>query len=111
MGLAGAGSTDEDGIALGIQENTSGEFAHLALIDRGVGEDEAVEVLQDRKLGAANAVADGPRLPVGALGADQAGDEGIELIAAGQALAGDLVPRVRLSRPEDRLRWRACRRA
>ena len=26
-----------------------------------------------------------------ALGADQAGDEGIELIAAGQALAGDLV--------------------
>jgi hypothetical protein len=48
---------------------------------------------------------------VGVLGADQAGDEGIDLVAPGQAFAGDLIPRVWLRQPEDRLRWRACRRA
>jgi hypothetical protein len=30
-------------------------------------------------------------LPVGALGADQAGDQRIEFVAPGEALAGDLV--------------------
>ena len=91
MGFAGAGAADEDGVALGVEEGAGGEFAHLAFIDRRVGEDEAVEILQDRELGAADPIADRAGLAVGAFGADQAGDERIDLVAPGQALAGDLV--------------------
>ena len=91
MGFAGAGSADEDRVALGVEEDAGGEFANLALIDRRIGEDELVEVLEDRELGAADAIADRARLPVGALGPDQAGDERMDLIAPGQALAGDLI--------------------
>src|SRR6266481_3225996 len=91
MGFAGARPADEDGVALGIQESAGSEFAQLALIDRRVGEEEAVEILQYGELRTTDAVADGSRLPVGALCPDQAGEEGIELIAAGKTLAGDLV--------------------
>ena len=91
MGFSGAGSADEDGVAPGIKESAGGEFAHLAFIDRRVGEDEAVEVFEHRELGTPDAIADGSGLPMGALRPDQAGEEGIELIAAGQALAGDLI--------------------
>src|SRR5471030_525300 len=91
MGFAGARAADEDSVALGIQEGTSRQFAHLSLIDGRVGEDEAVEILQHRELGAADPVADRSRLAMGALGTDQAGNERIDLIAAGQSLARDLV--------------------
>src|SRR6187455_67780 len=90
MGFAGAGAADEDGIALGVQEGAGGEFANLAFIDRRVAEDKSVEVFEDRELGPADAIADRSRLPVRAFGADQAGDKRINLIAPGQALAGDL---------------------
>ena len=43
------------------------------------------------ELGAADAVTDRPSLAVRALGPDQAGDEGIDLVATDEALAGDLV--------------------
>src|SRR4051794_1736626 len=82
MGLAGAGSADEDGVALGIKESAGGEFAYLAFIDWCIGKDEAVEILEHRELRTTDAIADGAGLPVGALGPDQAGNEGIELIAA-----------------------------
>ena len=91
MGFAGAGAADEDRVALGVQEGAGGKFAHLALIDRRVGEDELVEVFEDREPGAADAIADRSGLPVGALGPDQAGDEWVDLVAPGEALAGDLV--------------------
>src|SRR5271163_4872905 len=91
MGFAGAGSADEDRIALGVEEGAGGEFAHLALINRRIGEDELVEVFEDWELGSADAIADRAGLPVGALGPEQAGDEGIELVAPGKGLAGDLV--------------------
>jgi hypothetical protein len=42
-------------------------------------------------LGAGDAIADRSRLSVRAFGADQAGDQRIEFIAPGEALAGDLV--------------------
>ena len=42
MGFTGAGATDEDRIALGIQECAGGEFAHLPFIDRRIGENERV---------------------------------------------------------------------
>jgi hypothetical protein len=60
---------DEDRIALGVQESAGGELANLALIDRRIGEDELVEVLEDRELGAADTVADRARLTVRVLGA------------------------------------------
>ena len=91
MGFAGAGAADEDGVALGVQEGAGGEFANLPLIDRRVGEDEAVEVFEDRELGPADAIADRSGLPMRALGSDQAGNERIDLIAPGKALAGDLI--------------------
>src|SRR3546814_4127444 len=84
MGSAGAGAADEDGVALGVEERAGGQFAHLALIDRRVGEDEAVQVFQDREPGAADAIADRSRLTVGPLGPDQSGDEGIDLVAPGE---------------------------
>ena len=99
MGFAGAGTADEDGIALGIQERTGGAFTNQSGIDGGVGEGEFVQVLEDRELGAAvdakarlrDAIADRAGLSVGAFGADQTGDEGIELIAPGQPFAGNLI--------------------
>lgn len=91
MGFAGAGATDEDGVALGVEEGAGGEFAHLALIDRRIAKDKSVEVFENRELGPTDTIADRSRLPVRALGADQAGDERINLIAPGKTLAGDLI--------------------
>jgi hypothetical protein len=47
MGFAGAGSADEDRIALGVEEGAGGEFANLSFIDRRIGEDELVEIFED----------------------------------------------------------------
>ena len=91
MGFAGAGATDEDRIALGVQECTGGEFAHLSFIDRRIGEGERVDIFEDRELGSADAVADRAGLPVGAFRPDQTGDERIDLIASGQSLTGNLI--------------------
>ena len=99
MGFAGAGAADEDGVALGIQKRAGGEFRNQSRIDGGVSEDEFIQVLEDRELGAAvdakarqrEAIADRAGLPVGAFGADQTGDEGRELTAPGQPLAGNLI--------------------
>jgi hypothetical protein len=91
MGFARAGSADEDCVALGVEESAGREFPHPALIDRRVGEDELVQVLEHRELGGGDPVADRAGLTVCALGPDQAGDERVEFIAPGEALAGDLV--------------------
>ena len=73
MGFSGAGAADEDRIAFGVEEGAGGEFAYLPFIDRSIGEDELVEIFEDRELGSADAVADRAGLPVGAFGPDQAG--------------------------------------
>src|SRR3954463_5908933 len=91
MGFAGAGAADEDGVALGIEEGSGGKFAHHAGIDRGVGKDEFVDVLEDGEPGAADAIADRASLAMGVLGADQAGEEGVDLVAPAQPLSSDLV--------------------
>jgi len=91
MGFPGARAADEDSIALGVQEGAGRQLAHLSLIHRRVGEDEAVEIFQHGELGAADPVADRSGLAMGALGTDQAGNERIDLIAPGQSLARDLV--------------------
>jgi hypothetical protein len=87
MGFACAGSADEDRVAPDVEESASGEFANLAFIDRGIGKDERVEILEDRELGSADAITDRPRLTMRPLGPDQAGDERIDFVAPGQTLA------------------------
>src|SRR5271170_5776008 len=91
MGFTGAGATDEDRIALGVQECTGGEFAHLPFIDRRICEDERVDIFEDWELGSADTVADRAGLPVAAFRPDQTGDERIYLIAPGQSLPGNLI--------------------
>src|SRR6266481_6373366 len=88
MGFSGAGAADEDRIALGVEEGAGGELANLPFVDRRIGEDELVDVLEDRELGSADAIADRAGLPVGAFGSDQAGDERINLIAPCKAFTG-----------------------
>ena len=91
MGFAGSGAADEDCIAFGVEESAGGEFANLPFIDRRIGEDELVEIFEDRELGSCDAITDRAGLTVGAFSPHQAGDEGIDLIAPGKALSGNLV--------------------
>src|SRR5260370_35126836 len=96
MGFAGAGSADEDSVALGVQEGAGGKLTHLALVNWRVGEGELVEGFQDRELGGGDAIADRPGLAGGPFCPDQAGDEWIEVTAPGHAPPGDLVEAVRV---------------
>ena len=47
-------------------ENAGGEFANLPFIDRRIGEDELVEMFEDRELGSCDAITDRAGLTVGA---------------------------------------------
>ena len=58
MGFAGSGAADEDRIAFGVEEGAGGEFANLPFIDRRIGEDELVEIFEDRELGSSDAITD-----------------------------------------------------
>jgi hypothetical protein len=58
MGFAGASAADEDCVALVIQEGAGGEFTNLSFIDWRIGEDERIDIFEDRELGSANAIAD-----------------------------------------------------
>src|SRR5712671_94030 len=91
MGFASAGAADEDRVTLGVEEAAGGEFTHQSFIDRRVRKDELVDILEDRELGPADAIADRAGLPVGAFGPDQAGDERIYLIAPGKAFTGNFI--------------------
>lgn len=67
---------DEDCVALGVEEAAGGEFTHQSFIDRRVREDELVDILEDRELGAADTIADRAGLPVGAFSPEAEGDVG-----------------------------------
>ena len=54
MRLAGAGSADQDDIALLDDEAAAGEVAHKSLIDRSAFEAEVVDVLGQRQLSDGN---------------------------------------------------------
>src|SRR6201989_2674702 len=86
-----AGAADEDCIALSVQEGAGGEFANLPFIDRRIGEGERCDIFEDRELGSSDTIAYRAGLAVGAFGPDQAGDEGIDLIAPGKTLTGNLI--------------------
>src|SRR5271166_2394018 len=87
MRFARAGSADEDRVAPGVEKAAGRKLAQLALVDRRVGKDELVEILEHREPGAGDAIADRPSLAVGPLGPDQAGDNGKDLVAPASTAA------------------------
>src|ERR1700690_2188334 len=62
MGLAGAGTADQDGIALLGDKVTTGKLVDQRLVDRRALELEVVEVLGERQLGDGELVLDRARL-------------------------------------------------
>ena len=58
MGFSGARPADEDRITPGVEEAAGGKLTYLTFVDWRVGEDELVEIFEDRELGSADAVAD-----------------------------------------------------
>jgi hypothetical protein len=62
MGLAGAGSADQDGVALLGDESAAGEVFNERFVDRRAAEFEASEILCKRQLDDGELVLDGARL-------------------------------------------------
>ncbi len=60
VGLAGAGSTDQDDVALIGHEVASRKVMDQSFVDRGVGEAEVVDVLCQGQFGDGHLVADRP---------------------------------------------------
>jgi|SRR5215813_8958102 hypothetical protein len=61
MGLAGAGSPDQHGVALLGDESAAGKLIDEGLVDRRTAELEVVEVLGERQLGDGELVLDRTR--------------------------------------------------
>jgi hypothetical protein len=95
-----------------------GEIAHQALVDRRVLELKAVEIprlrrgkLGQRQLRDGQLVLDRARLLLGDLGLEQVAREALWFMPAFERRGEDLVPRVWLRQPEDRLRRSSSRTA
>src|SRR3954454_20441389 len=91
MRLAGAGPTDEHGVALLGDEAAAGEVVDECLVDRRALELEVVEVLGERKLGDGELVSDGPRLLLADLSIEQIADDALWLMLAFDGRGHDLV--------------------
>ena len=91
MRLAGAGSADQDDIALLGDEAAAGEIAHQRLVDRRALEGEVVDVLGERQLGDGELVFDRARLLLGDLGLQKIADEALRLMLALQRRGERLV--------------------
>ena len=75
MGLAGAGSSDQDNVALLGDEATAGEAVDQRLVDRRPVELEVVDVLGERQLGDRQLVLDRAGLFLADLGGEQVADD------------------------------------
>jgi hypothetical protein len=91
MGLAGAGSADQDGVALLGDESAASEILDERFVDRSVTELEAIEVLGERELGDGELVLDGARLFLAGLGFEQIADDALGLVLAFDRGCHDLV--------------------
>jgi hypothetical protein len=111
MRLARSGPADQDDVALLSDEATVGEIAHQALIDRCPFELEAVDILGKWQFGDGQLVFDRTRLLLRDLGLQQIARESLRFMLPLDRRREDLVPRVWLRQPEDRLRRSSCRRA
>src|SRR5271165_6656795 len=82
MRLAGAGSPDQDDIAVLGDEAAGGEVAYESLVDRRVLEREVVDVLGQRQLGDGELVLDRARLLLRDLGFQEIADEALRFVLA-----------------------------
>src|ERR1700738_3020198 len=91
MGLAGAGPTYQNGIALLFDEAAAGEIVDERLIDWGAPELEVVEVLGERQLGDGELVLDRSRLLLVDLRREQIANDALRLMLAFDSGGHDLV--------------------
>jgi hypothetical protein len=91
MGLAGAGPTDQHGIALLGDEAASGEVVDERLIDRRAIELAVAKVLGEWQLGDGELVLDRARLLLVDLGVEQIADDLLRLMLAFDGGGHDLV--------------------
>src|SRR4029079_6680983 len=82
MGLAGAGTADQHGVALLGDEAAAGEVIDQRLVDGGALELEVVEVLGKRQLGDGELVLDRTGLLLVGLGVEQAADNPLGFVLA-----------------------------
>jgi hypothetical protein len=75
MALAGAGTADEDGVALLGKEGAGCQLAYQGLVDRRAVKAEVVDILGQRQLGNGQLVLDRARLLFGDLGLQQIPDD------------------------------------
>jgi hypothetical protein len=111
MGLARARTADQDQVALLAEEGAAGEITHQGLVDGRVGEGELLDLLGKRQLGDRELVPHRAGLLLAQLGREQVADDPLRLVLALHGRGDDLVPRVGLRPPEDRLRPPSCRTA
>ena len=91
MGLAGAGSPDQHGVALLGDESAAGKLIDEGLVDRRTAELEVVEVLGERQLGDGELVLDRTRLLLADLGGEQIADDALRFMLAFDGRGHDLV--------------------
>jgi hypothetical protein len=82
MGLAGAGTADQHGIALLGDEATAGEIIDQRLVDGGALELEVLQVLGKRQLGDGELVLDRAGLLLVDLGVEQVADNALGYVLA-----------------------------
>ena len=109
--LAGAGSADQHGVALGGEEAALVQLAHQPLIDRRHHEVELGEVLHHRETRHPHAVGGRAGAMIGELSEQQLAEDALKRMLGAHPRRDQLVPRVRPCRSEDRLRRRAFRPA
>jgi hypothetical protein len=90
MGFAGAGPTDQHGIALLCDEAAAGEVVHERLVDRRALELEVVEVLGERQLGDGELILDRPCLLLVDLRREQIANDALRLMLAFDGLSRNL---------------------
>src|ERR1700691_581289 len=91
MGLAGAGSADQHGVALLGNEVSAGKFVDKRLVDRCALELEVVEVLREREFGDGELVLDRARLLLADLGVEQITDDALRFVLAFDGRGHDLI--------------------
>jgi len=91
MCLSGAGSADQDAVALFDEKVALGEIAHEALVDRRAGELEVVEIFGQEKLGDRDLVFDRARLLFADFGLQKIADDARRLMLSLDTGRHDLI--------------------
>ena len=87
MRLAGAGSADQDYVALLSDESGAGKIAHQMLINRRVFERKVIDIFGKWHLGDGELISDRTRLLLRYFGLQQIADELLRLVSRLSAVA------------------------